>query len=244
MQRMAADKNMDFRPIGLDLMFCACMCTYDRQCSVCIVRDAKRARNSFDLLELGGEIAAGRIQQEPVGVRHPEETTERPGEKPWTRSVVLRSHRPPVMPAKPASVPCKRCGSLCYVVESTDGELVQIDVATLEICLSETAVERRVYRHLLAKGVDGHSILGPELMFDNDQPAPRWRWFSRRVSLAHLSNMTLHSEHFVTCAAMKLSALVPKLTNAAVTGDAAGNPKGKATGAVNRERMRQLQRTG
>lgn len=246
MQRMAADKAMDFPATYRELMFHACMCTYDRQCSSCIVRDAKYAKNSFDFFELGEAIAAGRVQQEPAGTCHADYTDARPGEKPWIRRIALQTHRPPVRPSAPVSKPCGNCGSLCYVVESTDGELVTIDVSTLETRLSETAVERRCYRHLLAREVGGHSILGPELMFDNAEPTPRWRWFSRRVSLAmaHLSNTAIHSEHFVTCVAVKLSALLPKLTNAAVTGDAAGNPKGKATGAGNRERMRQLQRTG
>lgn len=248
MQRMAADKTMDFPSTYRELMFHACMCTYDRQCSSCIVRDAKYAKNSFDFFELGHEIAAGRIQQEPCGVVHPDYTDVRPGEKPWIRRVTLRTHRAPAKPNAPAIKPCGNCGNLCYVVESTDGELVQIDVDKLEIRTSDTSVERRVYRHLLAKEVGGHSLQAPELVFDNNEPAPRWRWFSRRVSLAaaHLSSTALHSEHFVTCAAVKLSALVPKLTNVAVTGDAAGNPKGKATSARNRlaARLRHLQRTG
>lgn len=239
---------MDFPSTYRDLMFHTCMCTYDRQCSTCIVRDAKHARNSFDFYELAHEIAVGHVGQEPDGVCHSEYPAERPGEKPWIRRVALQTHRPPAKPDEPSITPCASCGGPCYVVESTDGEMCQIDVDTLEIRASDTSVERRVYRHLLAKEVGGHSLQAPELVFDNNEPAPRWRWFSRRVSLAaaHLSSTALHSEHFVTCAAMKLSALVPKLTNVAVTGDAAGNPKGKATSARNRlaARLRHLKRTG
>lgn len=168
--------------------------------------------------------------------------------------------RTPIEPEWPVEHRCgeldehgEPCDARVYIVTSQDGDEVVIDVDEMVVRPPDESSPRpvrRISRHPSLRHVGGYRLHNPELFTGwpelNEETGewittePEWLWFATRTTLeeAHLENHPVHSEHMFTCRAVLNSALIPKLTNVAVCGDAAGDPRGKALGARIRKARR------